>query len=326
MGSFLDGFEVGFKEDTSKGVRFYVFLDVGYGILEDWGYRLRNIFGKGRILVLHGKRFSRDYGERIRSIVRKSNGDILCIVSVGGGSVIDKGKFLAKKLNLPFISIPTLLSSDGIASPVGVRGYKSEFLNLPSGVIVDLEVISNAPKWSFLAGTGDLISNLSASIDWDRFKEKSEEPYSFLASLISRSSALSILGSDPFANPESLAWGLILSGWAMEIAGSSRPTSGPEHKISHALDMLKFGEKHGIQVGHFTPLFLSLNGYKDWEKVRAYLLNLGFPESLRMKRDFAKKVFSIASQTRPHRYTVLEEMGWLKVLEAAVDMGFITLT
>ncbi|EJF05909.1 glycerol dehydrogenase-like oxidoreductase [Thiovulum sp. ES] len=232
---------------------------------------------------------------------------------------------MAKRLNLPFISIPTLLSSDGIASPVGVSGYRSEFLNLPTGVIVDLEIISKAPEWSFLAGTGDLISNLSASVDWDNFKEKSKENYSFVASFISKSSALFILEVDPFKSPKKLAWGLILSGWAMEIAGSSRPASGPEHKMSHALDILKFGEKHGIQVGHFAPLFLSLNGYKSWERVRKYLINLGFPESLRMKRSLAEMAFSIASRTRPHRYTVLEEVGWERVFEGGNRNGVYNL-
>ena len=122
MGGFLDGSKVRPAEDVQKGVKFYTFLDVGYGILEEWGYRIRDVFGRGRVLVIHGKRFSREYGERIKGIVGKPKNEISCVVSIGGGSVIDRGKFLAKKLNIPFISIPTLLSSDGIASPVGVRG------------------------------------------------------------------------------------------------------------------------------------------------------------------------------------------------------------
>jgi hypothetical protein len=31
-------------------VKFYNFLDVGYGILEEWGYRIRDVFGRGRVL------------------------------------------------------------------------------------------------------------------------------------------------------------------------------------------------------------------------------------------------------------------------------------
>lgn len=323
MGGLLDSFEVRGKEIITNGVKFYKIVDVGFGILEEWAYRLRDIFGKNSCLILYGKSFSRQYGEILKGILGGSGDFVKCVISIGGGSVIDRGKFLSRELGLPFISIPTLLSSDGIASPVGVKDYKSEFIGLPYGVIVDISIISEGPRWSILAGTGDLISNFSASFDWDRFKDKSREPYSFLASLISKSSALSILEVNPFENLEILAWGLILSGWAMEIAGSSRPASGPEHKISHSLDILGFGGKHGIQVGLFTPLFLKLNGYKDWERVRDFLINIGFPESIEMTEDFARKVFSNASFTRPHRWTVLEELGWERALNEAVDIGLI---
>jgi hypothetical protein len=44
-----------------------------------------------------------------------------------------------------------------------------------------------------------------------------------------------------------------------------------------------------------------------------------------MSRSFAERVFSIASQTRPHRYTVLEEMGWEEVLRRAIELEFITI-
>ena len=43
---------------------------------------------------------------------------------------------------------------------------------------------------------------------------------------------------------------LAMSGIANEIAGSSAPTSGSEHLISHALDkMLEHPQLHGIQEG-----------------------------------------------------------------------------
>ena len=47
-----------------------------------------------------------------------------------------------------------------------------------------------------------------------------------------------------------LATGLLLNGIAMEIAGSSRPASGSEHLISHALDLISARPRlHGLQVG-----------------------------------------------------------------------------
>lgn len=325
MGGFLDGFEIGNKKDIEDGVRFYSLLDIGRGILEESAYKLKSIFGRNRILVIYGKNKSKEFGRLVESIVGKRSSDIVCVAAVGGGSIIDKGKFLAKNLRAYFVSIPTLISSDGIASPIGVKDGKSFYIGLPFGVIVDIDIVENSPRWSILAGTGDLISDLSASIDWDRFKDKSSEMYSFISSLICKSSALSMLNINPFKNPESLVWGLILSGWAMSIAGSSRPASGPEHKISHALDLVGYGEKHGIQVGFFTPFFLKLNGYDKWEDVRNYLINLGFPEKFILKKEIAYKVFELASSTRPHRWTIIEELGWKKVLKEALDMGFVEL-
>ena len=39
-----------------------------------------------------------------------------CIISVGGGKVIDVGKLAAHNKNIPFVSFPTACAHDGIAS------------------------------------------------------------------------------------------------------------------------------------------------------------------------------------------------------------------
>ncbi len=313
-------------------MRFYRLMRVGYGVLGEALITIRKEFPGCRFLIFTGDEYSLKYGLRVAEIVQgdtivgdnepKERGYGL-VVGVGGGSVIDRAKLWAYERDLPFISVPTLPSSDGIASPVSVLNGKSRFLTLPYGVIVDLEIMESAPRWSILAGTGDLISNLSASVDWDRFKERSAEPYSHEASVMARSGALSLLNSSPENNLDLLIWGLILSGLAMNVAGSSRPASGPEHKVSHALDSIGYGEKHGIQVGIFTPLFLKLNGYPGWERVREFLTEVGLPDHVTLTEGEAVEVFSRASETRPHRYTVIENIGWERVLEEAVNLGFV---
>ncbi len=58
-----------------------------------------------------------------------------------------------------------------------------------------------------------------------------------------------------------LATSLMLNGIAMEVCGSSRPASGSEHLISHALDEISSAPKlHGIQVGVATYLVSLLQG------------------------------------------------------------------
>ena len=50
-----------------------------------------------------------------------------------------------------------------------------------------------------------------------------------------------------------LATALMLNGIAMEICGSSRPESGSEHLVSHALDAHSPRPRlHGLQVGVAT--------------------------------------------------------------------------
>ena len=165
------------------------------------------------------------------------------------------------------ISVPTLLSNDGIASPISIlrinNDYKSLGTTMPVAVIVDTEIIRNSPKKYLLAGLGDLVSNISASYDWvlahNRIREKIDNFSRILAytpaiNLLNNFETYSSVKDERFI--KDLAYRLILSGIAMNIAHSSRPASGSEHNISHALDkILKENRKlHGLQVGYATIL------------------------------------------------------------------------
>lgn len=56
---------------------------------------------------------------------------------------------------------------------------------------------------------------------------------------------------------------LAMSGIANEIAGSSAPTSGSEHLISHALDkILEHPQLHGIQVGIATYIMSVVQNHR----------------------------------------------------------------
>ena len=58
-----------------------------------------------------------------------------------------------------------------------------------------------------------------------------------------------------------LATALLMNGVAMEVCGSSRPASGSEHLISHALDASSARPRlHGLQVGVATYLMALVQG------------------------------------------------------------------
>ena len=116
--------------------------------------------------------------------------------------------------------------------------------------------------------------------------------------------------------------GLVLSGLAMEIAGSSRPVLGSEHLISHALDSLHPGTaQHGEQVAFGALLATRLQG-GDWRGLRDFMRAAGLGDAAAgfglPAQDIAG-VVRAAPSMRPERHTVLSEPGLTDAdVEAAV--------
>jgi len=111
-----------------------------------------------------------------------------------------------------------------------------------------------------------------------------------------------------------LAEALILSGMAMSVAGSSRPCSGADHEILHAIDKLYPGAgNHGELAGLGALFCAHLRGdASQAELLSACLSRHGLPRvpaDLGLSlADFGKAV-TLAPATRPGRYTILEHLG-----------------
>ena len=84
------------------------------------------------------------------------------VVAIGGGKVIDAGKYAAFLKNIPFISVPTSSSSDGFSSASASLTVDGRRTSVPArlayGIIVDTEVIRTAPEKFIYSGVGDMIS------------------------------------------------------------------------------------------------------------------------------------------------------------------------
>lgn len=256
---------------------------------------------------------------KLRKRVRNSVSPL--VIGLGGGKVIDVAKYSAYLERRNFLSVPTTLSHDGIASPIAVikilKRNKSLGAQIPIGIICDTEIIYKAPRRTLRAGIGDLISNLSAIEDWRLAAEKGIELLDDFAISISKMSALHIFAQEPSVKDkkflEELAKSLVLSGIAMEVAGSSRPCSGAEHKFSHALDWLLPNKTslHGEQVGLGTILATYLRGL-DFESYKNFFRKAGLPlnyKDINIPKEEILKALIYATKTRPERYTILEEIG-----------------
>jgi glycerol-1-phosphate dehydrogenase [NAD(P)+] len=248
------------------------------------------------------------------------------LIAVGGGRPIDVAKAAALLVDLPVIVIPTQLSADGIASPIAVIAEGSgetvsERSALPVAVLADTAAICAAPIEFARAGVGDLLSNRTALVDWRLAAEAGAEEIDDFAALLATGAHLLIEGLDlsPLARGEltrdlaqRLLDGLVLSGLAMTVAGSSRPCSGAEHLISHALDELEPGTApHGEQVAFGTLLATALQG-GDPAATAARLEQAGLTKALKgfgLAPQRLAEIVEHAPQTRPGRYTVLDERG-----------------
>ncbi len=242
------------------------------------------------------------------------------IVGIGGGKALDFSKFCAHLLKIPFISVPTSTSNDGFCSPSAsliVDGKrKTVKSSIPFGVVVDLDVIRSSPQICLYSGIGDMVSKITALYDWKQAAEKGLDRYNDFASMLAYNSLdlLFLKHSTDIKSPEfqrSLVTSLLMSGIAMEVAGTSRPASGSEHLISHALDSVsKRPRMHGLQVGVATYLCVLLQNNPSTDGVRDTLMTTGFFEYV-MQDPLSKNEFIEALQLSPsikcNYYTILSE-------------------
>lgn len=267
--------------------------------------------------------------QRATELIKGKN--IRYVVGVGGGTVIDLTKICAYKSGIPFLSVPTAASHDGITSPqVSLKGKEPISIRVHSalGIIADTKIIRRAPPRLTAAGCADAISNYTAVLDWKIAHEETGEYYGdYAASLSMMSAQIVMYNAEKIRNQvEILVEALISSGVAMGIAGSSRPCSGAEHQFSHALDMIcPKPALHGEQCGVGSIMIAYLHD-ADWEKVKKALKTAGAPtnsKELKIDDEYIIKALMMANKVRD-RYTILRDgLSREKAIELAKSTGVI---
>src|SRR6056297_849920 len=192
---------------------------------------------------------------------------VSAIVGLGGGRALDVAKYVASLGRLPFFAVPTSLSNDGFCSPqssLSVQGKRRSLpAAIPYGLVIDTAVCRAAPIKLTQSGVGDLVAKFTAVRDWKLAFHACGEPVDDFAALLSDGSVHAYLSSPTFDadGTRLLATALMMNGIAMVMSGSSRPASGSEHLISHALDQIsKRPRLHGLQVGVASYLISRLQG------------------------------------------------------------------
>lgn len=103
------------------------------------------------------------------------------VYGVGGGLVSDAAKYVAWKNGIPAVIIPTALSVDGFfTSLVAVRRDNSvyyENTGPAEKVIVDMDVVSNAPREIRGTGIVEILSMTTGLLDWRYAADKKKNTY-----------------------------------------------------------------------------------------------------------------------------------------------------
>ncbi|MFF0268482.1 iron-containing alcohol dehydrogenase [Kribbella sp. NPDC004536] len=201
------------------------------------------------------------------------------LVTVGSGTLVDLGKAAAAQRDLPHVVVQTAASVNGFADDQSVLlrdgAKRTTPTRWPDALLVDADVIRDAPVSLNAAGVGDLLSMFVAPADWllSSALGLGARYSSELVDLVRVHGPrlLSLARDIENGAPEALldlTRLLTLSGLTMGAAGCTSPSSGSEHVISHLLEM-RLGSRsawHGAQVGVATVVASAL-----WARVRAHL-------------------------------------------------------
>jgi glycerol-1-phosphate dehydrogenase [NAD(P)+] len=232
-------------------------------------------------------------GDEVAERVRGMGADFL--VGAGSGVIADLTKWIATKARLPFVLYGTAASMNAHASITATMthgGVKtSAWLDPAGAVLMDIDLISRAPKPMRLAGLGDLSARSICNADWLlgkilRGKSFCPVPFRLTASGEEACYASAAgIGSGDAAATRALAEAILVSAVSMTMmAGETSPSSGTEHVFSHYLDLqveLEGAQKnlHGIQVGLGTLL-----SFSAWECMRDFDIASVDPMKLAKRR------------------------------------------
>lgn len=274
---------------------YLVSPNAGFGILSKYGYAES---GPGRLIVKFHGECTLGEVNRVADIIRQNHIDV--IAGIGGGKTIDTAKIAADMTGIPVIVVPTTASTDAPCSGCAVL-YSEEGvfesvyyqkLN-PQVVLVDMNIMAEAPPRFLISGMGDALATWFEARSCDRTCSMNAcGGYSTLAGLtlarLCYDTLLKYGKSAVIANHARVITpalnhiveaNTLLSGIGFESSGLAAA-----HSVHNGLTMLKethsflHGEK--VAFGVLTGLVLTDASPEETETVYRFCEEIGLPVTL----------------------------------------------
>ncbi len=288
------------------------------GIYKDKIMDISSDFGNAEIVAMK----SASFDEAVSIAKKVCVEDVKVIIGIGGGRVLDTAKYAAHISKAVYICMPTSLSNDSLASPFSVletygKARKTLTCKIPTAIIVDTNMIINAPEGQTLSGIGDTIAKHTALFDWKLSASRTNSRVDDFAYALSRMSYDSVYHCDEKDMKNRvfiriLSRALVMGGLAMEIAGSSRPCSGSEHLFAHAIEEyypdVKISHGLAVALGSIPACIFqgqTPQGLLDF--FRTYKLDIN-PKSYGITEDMFADIWDKARTVRTGRITILDDI------------------
>ena len=223
------------------------------------------------------------------------------VVAVGGGKVLDAGKLLADRLDLPCVTVPTSAATcagwtalANLYSPEGAFDGDVALRRCPDLLIFDHDLIRQAPRRTLASGVADAIAkwyeaSVSSGSSDDGMVQQAVQQARVLRDQLLLEAEMAL------GHPGSPAWGRVIEACGLTAGligglGGARCRTVAAHAVHNGLTQLEasHGRLHGEKVGFGILVQLrleeQLGGHRLAAQARRQLMplfvSLGLPITL----------------------------------------------
>ena len=277
----------------------------------------------------------------IENFINK-NKTIKEVISFGGGSTIDIGKYISHKLNIKFTCIPTMLSTNSYATnKVALIRNKQKITieaKVPDKIIIDNDLL-NLSKKENIYGLADVFSIYTALYDWKIAQEDINEVinieiYNMAEKLFK--DTLEFVNNNNLENIVKDNMKLFefigTAGYITNIYGNGRPESGSEHIMAKEIEK-NIDIPHGISVSigilsmglmqnrNIRDISKAINKLKVFENANQYGLTKRIIEKSFLNLKVRKDRYSIVNRyenDNEYKTEILNKL--LRMIDEEIDI------